>query len=177
MAKENRTLEDRLRAVEDTLAIYHLIASHPPAADTGSDSYYRNAFMPDGVIDLGGGKGAEGNEAIAAMVTSPGHRAAIAGGLCHFSGLPRVELDGDSAVATSYLQIIAPNAGARPVDLPGHGTSAGFRIHRVGANRWELKRTEHGWKVTRRTLRPLDGSEGARQLLRQAVGGAASTSS
>jgi hypothetical protein len=23
-------LEDRLRAVEDTLAIYHLIASHPP---------------------------------------------------------------------------------------------------------------------------------------------------
>ena len=26
----DRTLEDRLRAVEDTLAIYHLIASHPP---------------------------------------------------------------------------------------------------------------------------------------------------
>ena len=24
------TLEGRLRAVEDTLAIYHLIASHPP---------------------------------------------------------------------------------------------------------------------------------------------------
>lgn len=43
------------------------------------------------------------------------------------------------------------------------------RIHRVGANRWELKRTKDGWKVTRRTLRPLDGSEGARELLRQAV--------
>jgi hypothetical protein len=37
-------LEDRLRAVEDTLAIYHLIASHPPAADTGTDRYYRDAF-------------------------------------------------------------------------------------------------------------------------------------
>jgi SnoaL-like domain len=169
MAKEDSTLEDRLRAVEDTLAIYHLIASHPPAADTGSDIYYRDAFTPDGVIDLGGGKGAEGNEAIAAIVRTPEHQAAIAGGLCHFAGLPRVELNGDSAVATSYLQIITPHKGATPVELAGHGTSAGFRIHRVGANRWQLKRTKNGWKVTRRTLRPLDGSDGARELLRQAV--------
>ena len=33
------SLENRLRAVEDRLAIYHLIASHPPAADTGTDRY------------------------------------------------------------------------------------------------------------------------------------------
>ena len=169
MAKQNSTLEDRLRAVEDTIAIYHLIASHPPAADTGSDSYYRDAFMPDGVIDLGGGKAANGNEAIAAVVKTPEHQAAIAGGLCHFTGLPRVELDGDTAMATSYLQIITPHKGAPPMELAGHGTSTGFRIHRVGANRWELKRTEHGWKVVRRTLRPLDGSDGAGELLRQAV--------
>ena len=69
------TTEDRLRAVEDTLAIYHLIASHPPAADTGTDSYYRNAFTTDGSIDLGGGKGANGNEAIAAIVKTPEHQA------------------------------------------------------------------------------------------------------
>jgi hypothetical protein len=43
----HNTLEDRVRAVEDTLAIYHLIASHPPAADTGTDRYYRDAFTPD----------------------------------------------------------------------------------------------------------------------------------
>ena len=103
------------------------------------------------------------------MVTSPGHRAAIAGGLCHFAGLPRVELNGDTAVATSYLQIITPHRNAPPVDVPGHGASSGFRIHRVAANRWELARSSDGWKVTRRTLRPLDGSDGARHLLRQAV--------
>jgi hypothetical protein len=169
MAKENGTLEDRLRAVEDTLAIYHLIASHPPAADSGSDGYYRDAFMPDAVIDLGGGKTANGNEAIAAVVKTPEHQAAIAGGLCHFAGLPRVELDGDSAVATSYLQIITPHRGAAAVEVSGHGASIGFRIHRVGANRWELKRGKDGWKVTRRTLRPLDGSGGARELLRNAL--------
>jgi hypothetical protein len=169
MSTPNTILEDRLRTVEDTLAIYHLIASHPPAADTGTDRYYRDAFAPDGEIDLGGGKGATGNEAIAAIVKTPEHRAAIAGGLCHFAGLPRVELDGDTAVATSYLQIIVPDLQGTPRELSGHGTSAGFRIHRIGANRWELKRGKDGWKVMRRTLRPLDGTEDARALLRRAI--------
>ena len=166
----DKSFEDRLRAVEDKLAIFHLIASHPPAADTGTDSYYRDAFSRDGVIDLGGGKTADGNEAIAAVVKTPAHQAAIAGGLCHFAGLPRVEIDGDRATATSYLQIITPDKDGAPRELSGHGASRGFRIHRVGANRWELKRTPQGWKVTRRTLRPLDGSDGARDLLRQIFG-------
>ena len=163
------TTEDRLRAVENTLAIYHVIASHPPAADTGTDSYYRDAFTTNGSVDLGGGKGATGNEAIAAIVRTPEHQAAIAGGLCHFAGLPRVELDGDTAVATSYLQIITPDRQAAPREVYGHGSTTGFRIHRVGANRWELRRGEDGWKVTRRTLRPLDGSDDARALLREAI--------
>jgi hypothetical protein len=162
-------LEDRLRAVEDKLAIYHLIASHPPAADTGVHDYYLNAFSADGVVDLGGGKTAEGNEKIASIVKTPEHQAAIAGGLCHFAGLPRVDVQGDVATATSYLQIITPDRAGVPTELSGHGTSTGFRIHRVGANRWELKRTKDGWKVTRRTLRPLDGNDEARALLRQAV--------
>ena len=119
----NNTLEDRLRAVEDTLAIYHLIASHPPAADTGTDSYYRDAFTPDGVIDLGGGKGANGNEAIAAVVKTPEHQAAIAGGLCHFAGLPRVELNGDTR-GGDLLSAGDHAEPARPsrVELSGHGT-------------------------------------------------------
>ncbi len=169
MSTPHNTLEDRLRTIEDTLAIYHLIASHPPAADTGTDRYYRQAFATDGEIDLGGGKGANGNDAIAAVVKTPEHQAAIAGGLCHFVGLPRVELDGDTAVATSYLQIITPDRQAAPRELSGHGISTGYRIHRVGANRWELKRSKDGWKVTRRTLRPLDGSDDARALLRRAI--------
>jgi uncharacterized protein (DUF1330 family) len=48
------SLEDRVRAVEDKLAIFHLIASHPPAADTGTDRYYREAFVADGEMDLAG---------------------------------------------------------------------------------------------------------------------------
>jgi hypothetical protein len=163
------SIEDRLRAIEDRLEIYNLIASHPPSADTGADYFTRDAYTADGVIDLGGGKSAEGNEAVAAMVQTPGHQAAIAGGLAHFCGLPRIDIDDDTAVVTSYLQILTPHPTAEPHEVPNHGVSKGFRIHRVGANRWELVRTGGRWKIKRRTLRPLDGSEPARELLRGAL--------
>jgi hypothetical protein len=163
------SLEDRLKRVEDHLEIINLIASHPPSADTGADYATRAFYVEDGVIDLGGGKGAAGSEAVAAMVKTEGHQAAIAGGLCHFAGLPRIEIDGDTAVATSYLQILTPHPTAEPHEVPNHGVGKGFRIHRAGANRWELVRTAAGWKIKRRTLRQLDGSEPAREILRQGL--------
>jgi hypothetical protein len=161
------TLRRRLSDVEDRLEILNLIASHPPAADTGTAAYYRDAFMVDAVTDLGGGKAARGNKAIGAIVERPEHQAAMAQGLAHFAGLPHIELHGDTAVVTSYLQILTPNVDAEPATLAGHGESKGFRVHRVGANRWELKRTPQGWKIARRELRTLDGSPEARELLRR----------
>ena len=140
-------IEQRLRAVEDRLEILNLIASHPPSADTGSDDFARAVYMPGGTIDLGGGKTADGNEAAGAMMTAPGHRAAIAGGLAHFCGLPVIEVDGDRATVTSYLQILTPHPTAEPHEVPNHGVTKGFRIHRVGANRWDLVRTPQGWRV------------------------------
>ena len=163
------TLEDRIRAIEDRLEIYNLIAGHPPSADTGADYFTRAVYTEDGVFDRGPHAGGTGNAAIAAVVKTPEHRAAIEGGLAHFCGLPHVELDGDRAAVTSYLQILTPDPDGTPVALSNHGTSKGFRIHRVAANRWELVRTREGWKIERRTLRPLDGSEPARQILRQAL--------
>ena len=163
------SIEDRLRAIEDRLEILNLIASHPPSADTGADYFTRAAYVADGVIDLGGGKAANGNEAIAAIQITPGHRAAIAGGLAHFCGLPRIELDGDSAVAISYLQILTPHPSAEPHEVPNHGVSKGYRVHRVAANRWELVRTAQGWQIKRRTTRSLDGTEPAREILRGAL--------
>ena len=165
----NRSLEDRMRAIEDRLEIYNLIASHPPSADTAADFYTRAVYAEDGVFDRDPHPGGHGNEEIAAMVRSPAHAVAINGGLAHFCGLPFIELDGDKASVTSYLQILMPDPNGAPVELSNHGTSKGFRIHRVAANRWDLARTPTGWRIKRRTLRPLDGSEPARQLLRQAL--------
>ena len=50
--------------------------------------------------------------------------------------------------------------------MPNHDVSKGFRIHRAGGNRWELVLTLSGWRIKRRTLRALDGSEPAREILR-----------
>lgn len=162
-------LEIRLRAIEDRLEIYDLIACHPPSADTGADDFARSVYVEDGSLDLAGGKGATGKTAIAAILTTPEHHAAMAGELAHFASLPHIEIDGDEATVTSYLQILTPDPSAAPVKVAGHGASKGFRIHRIGANRWELVRTAQGWKIRRRVLRPLDGSEPAREILRGAI--------
>ena len=90
-------------------------------------------------------------------------------GLAHFAGLPHVELDGDSAFVTSYLQLIHPDHQGDERELPNHGVSTGYRIHRVLANRWELVRTPGGWKIKSRKLRPLDGSQPARDILAGAL--------
>ena len=170
MVEQSRTLEQRIRAIEDRLEIYNLIAGHPPSADTGADYYAEAVYTDDGVFDRGPDlSGATGNKAIAASLKSPGHQAAIAGGLAHFTGLPHIALDADKAVVTSYLQILAPHRSGDPIEVPNHGSSRGYHIHRVVTNRWELARTATGWKIKRRTIRLVDGSEPSREILRGAL--------
>jgi hypothetical protein len=166
-----RSVEERLRDIEDRLEIYNLIASHPPSADTGAKDYTASVYTDDGVFDRGAKlSGATGNAAIAAGLTSPGHQAAIAGGIAHFTSLPHIALEDDRAVVTNYLQILWPQTQGDPVEVPNHGTSKGFRVHRVVANRWELVRTPAGWKIKHRAIRLMDGSEpDARRMLRAAL--------
>jgi SnoaL-like domain len=171
MASQKRSIEERIRAIEDRLEIYNLIAGHPPSADTGAAAYAEAAYTEDGVFDRGPGlSGATGNKAIGANLKSAGHRAAIAGGLAHFTGLPLVTIEGERAVVISYLQILTPNKSGEAIEVPNHGASRGYHIHRVVTNRWELVRTKSGWKIKRRTLRLVDGSEGSREILRGALG-------
>jgi hypothetical protein len=109
MADQQSSLERRIRAIEDRLEIYNLIAGHPPSADTGAAAYAEAVYTEDGVFDRGPGlAGATGNKVMGALLQSPGHQAAIAGGLAHFTGLPHVTVDGDAAVVISYLQILTP---------------------------------------------------------------------
>jgi hypothetical protein len=166
------TLEARLRAIEDRLEIYHLIASHPPSADTAADFYTEAVYLADGVFDRGAGlSSAEGAQAIGAITQTAAHRQAIADGIAHFAGLPIIEIDGDSAIVTSYLQLLYPDKQGEERELASHGVSRGYRVHRVVANRWELVRKPEGWKIARRTLRPLDSSPEGRAILRQALEG------
>jgi hypothetical protein len=168
--EQELSLEKRIRAIEDRLEIYNLIAAHPPSADTGASGYAEAVYTEDGVFDRGPDlSGAVGNKAIAASLQSAGHQAAIAGGIAHFTGLPHVTINGDSAIVVSYLQILTPKKSGEPVEVPNHGASRGYHIHRVVANRWDLVRMPSGWKIKRRTLRLVDGSEPSREILRVAL--------
>jgi hypothetical protein len=164
MADARRSLEDRIRAIEDRLEIYNLIARHPPSADTGASAYTATVWVEDGVFDRQIAS-AKGRAEIAAGVATPAHRAAIENGIGHFAGLPYVRIDGDNAVVINYLQILVPQTQGEPVEVSNHGSSKGFRVHRLSANRWELVREDGRWKVKRRLLRVLDG----RELLRGAL--------
>ena len=176
MANTEQTLDQRLRAIEDRLEIYNLIASHPPSADTGAPAYAEAVYTADGVFDRGADLSSwTGNTAIGANLKSAGHQAAIAGGLAHFTGLPHVTIDGDTAVVISYLQILTPKKSGEPVEVPNHGASRGYHIHRVVTNRWDLVRAATGWKIRRRTSRLVDGSEPSREILRGALGADAAT--
>ena len=167
MTEQQSSLERRIRAIEDRLEIYNLIAGHPPSADTGAAAYAEAVYTEDGVFDRGPDlSGATGNKAMRHTLKSAGHQAAIAGGLAHFTGLPHITLDGDTAVVISYLQILTPKKSGEPVEVPNHGASRGYHIHRVVTNRWDLVRTASGWKIKRRTLRLVDGSEPSRDILR-----------
>src|SRR5580692_10380252 len=126
------SLEDRFRAIEDRLAIYTLIASHPPSADTAAANYTREVYVEAGVFDRGPKlEGAYGVDAIASFTLKPEHKEAIQGGLAHFAGLPLIDLRGDQAIVTSYLQILCLDRQGEPRELPNHGASQGYRIHRV----------------------------------------------
>src|SRR5205807_4964008 len=95
--RESRTLEDRIRAIEDRLEIYNLIAGHPPSADTGATDYTRSVWTEDGTFDRGDEFAKPtGRAAIAGTGASPEHHRAIEQGIAHFAGLPYVRVEGDA---------------------------------------------------------------------------------
>lgn len=167
---EASAIEARLRVIEDKLAIYELLASHPPSADTGHAEYTASVYLENGVFDRGPVlDGAQGVDDIAGFILRPAHEEAIRGGLAHFTGLPLIDLRGDRAIVTSYLMIVHLDHEGEPRELANHGTSTGYRIHRVVANRWMLERHDGRWRVAKRTLLPIDGTDGPRALLKQGL--------
>jgi hypothetical protein len=90
-------------------------------------------------------------------------------GIAHFTNLPYVRVTGDTAVAVSYLQVLAPDHVAAPDPLSAHPPpegAQGYRVHRLSANRWDFVRTPEGWKIARRTLRLIEGKDASRAVLR-----------
>ena len=142
----------RLRALEDREAIRELIARYGPLADAGDGEAIAAMWTEDGSYGVGGMGEVRGRAAIAGLMASPTHRGLMADGCAHLLGPVTIDLDGDRATARGHSVVFRHSGGS-------------FAPWRVAANRWDLVRTDTGWRVRHRENALLDGSEAARALL------------
>ena len=155
MTAEERiaALEQRLRRVEDELAIGRLLASYGPLVDAGDADAVAELWAPDGEYSVEGWH-MQSRSDVADMVRSAAHQELIGGGSAHFLGPVCVDVDGDEAVAVCESILVRHNEDG-----------SGYRVWRAGANHIVLRRTAAGWRIIKRTTRALNGSAEARALL------------
>ncbi len=151
-----RALEQRIEALEDQLALLHLVSTYGPAVDSGTAEVVAGLWTEEGVYDVDIPGPLRGRGEIAGMVRGEGHQGLIHNGAAHVLSMPHVVVDGDRAVVTGYSRVYAHR-------------DDGFGVWRVSANRWECVRTDEGWRVELRINRPLDGAEESREILRRGV--------
>jgi hypothetical protein len=150
----DRSIEERLREVEDRLAIYQLIATYGPAVDSQSKELVGSLWTEDGFYETIFRM--EGRAEVERMVVTDPHASLVANGVGHVQAMPHVTIDGDTAVATLHTILFLRD---EPAD--------GFRVWRVAASRWELVREPDGWRITGRTNKLLDGTDEAKELFRR----------
>lgn len=146
---------DRVRQVEDELAITRIVLGYGPLVDSGSSRAAAQLWAQDGSYEFQADVAPlNGRDALAAMVDSAPHHRHLARGCAHVLSAPHVVISGDRAVATCYslMHHFVPDTGI-------------FQVSRVSANRWEFERRDGHWLVTVRTNRLLNGSDDARELL------------
>jgi hypothetical protein len=169
-------VEDRLRRVEDQLAIYQLVSAYGPAADSNNmDDLVRIwdeqcVYIVDSAAQrerdtksperarLRGTGIYKGHDGIKYSIEREQHQKLVAAGLAHIGSLPHVVVDGDLATATHYSTLYAYQEET-------------FRCLRVVASRWTFVRTSEGWRVRERVSALLNGDQEARDLLAVAMKG------
>ena len=151
------SLEQRVRQLEDLLAIHRLINTWGPAVDGDNPDAAAAIWTADGVLlsDMKQTR-LDGPAAVARMVRDAGHQELVRAGSAHIQSFPLVAVDGDTAKAIGYSRVYR------------HTGDGGYEVWRVSANRWEFRRTPQGWRVSRRVNQAIDGGPKAREVLNQA---------
>ncbi|MEU6643536.1 nuclear transport factor 2 family protein [Saccharomonospora sp. NPDC046836] len=149
-------IEERVRRIEDQLAIYQVVSRYGPAADAGATQAAVDLWQAEGSYEVDGVGSFTGQDEIAGLLESELHQNYIHQGSAHLLSFPHVMLNGDKATAINYAQLALC-------------TKDGFRTIRIVASRWELVRTKQGWQVASRTNVLLDGSQAGRDLLKRGL--------
>ncbi|MDO7842068.1 nuclear transport factor 2 family protein [Sphingomonas immobilis] len=119
----------------DREAIRHLMAVYNINGDRGRIDALAGAFTEDGTIEFSG-QATSGRAAIAARLSGKGTRNPALELSRHHLTTSLIELDGDTATARSYFQVV---------------TNQGLDHHGHYADR--LVRTAEGWRIAHRSVR------------------------
>lgn len=150
----SKTLEQRVRELEDRMEIYQLVCEYGYAVDGCNADAVGSLYAPDGVYAVGDVGAFEGRDRIAAITSAPGHRAMVEAGCGHISTLPYVVIQGDRASATCHTMLIKKMS------------ADGYVVARLSASRLELSRNAQGrWQIDHRQNWQLDGGTEGPDLL------------
>ena len=162
MTVEDRlaALETRLRVAEDKLEILNLLNSYGPLVDSGSAGEAAALWAEGGGYSFSGGMSGgtrlEAPAQLVAMYESEGHMGLVTTGVSHFTGTPKVTVDGDRASAVGYSFVVLKE-GER------------WFLWRGAVNEWQLVRTPAGWRIAERINRTLDGGEDSHAVMRRVL--------
>ena len=109
-----RSIEERLRAVEDRLAIAQLVCGYGYAIDGCNAEAVGSFYAEDGVYAVAGSSTWEGRDAVAGIAASAGHLSLVTAGCAHISTAPYIVLDGDRAVATCRMSASRIQCSRKP---------------------------------------------------------------
>jgi hypothetical protein len=148
-----KSLEARVRELEDEREIRSLLGWYAYYADGCHDEEWLDLWTDDGVYDLSIGRW-EGKARLRDFITNPDvhHKPGFYGHTLHLQG-PNlaVMIDGDEAVATGYNVLL-------------HETSNVPSTLRIGGNRWRFRRVEGRWLMAERRHRSVGEPEFASNL-------------
>lgn len=154
-------LERELGEVKDRLAIYQLTAAYGPVVDSGDSKAAADFWIENGVYDWGRGmteaseSRARGWKDLVRIFDGQEHRRIISAGAAHWSGLPVVAIEGDTASSLCYSCLFMR-------------TPDGYESKRVSVCLFQWVRDSGGWRIASRRNRLLDGSDDASNLLYEA---------
>jgi len=132
----NPTLEERLRRLEDILAIQQLFIDYGLALDTGDLDAYAKLFATTGTVNLGPIGRATGRREIRALMAHA--LEGLVGSSFHIVSSPQINLHGDIATSQVMWTVIHRDKNGQP------------QVTMIGKHHDELIRENGEWKIQTR---------------------------
>jgi hypothetical protein len=153
MTATDKSLEQRLRDLEDKFAVQQLACGYGYAIDGCNAEAVGSFYAEDGVYAVADSITRKSRSEVESIASSPGHLRTVKAGCAHLSTASYVVLEGDRAAATCHTAVLSHR-------------ESGFFIWRLSASRIECSRKpDGGWEIKHRQNYLLKGDPDGPRLL------------